>query len=97
MFKNGKIVHCPWITLFFEEIDMTLLTDKKEELTTIEVEHGIYSKQQKFGFVYQKKNMEEILKDFTGEVYIAQTVYHNFKLEINDLFGTKTMHIVSDE
>lgn len=96
MFKNGKIVHCPWITLFFEEIDSTLLTNIKDELTTIVIESRIYSRHQKFGFIYQRKNIEKILNEFTGKVYIAQTVYNNFKDEISDLFGTKVIYIVPD-
>ena len=39
IYINGKFVYCPWITLFFEEIDAGLLVKDRKELNTLKVEH----------------------------------------------------------
>ena len=58
IYKNGKFVHCPWITLFFEEIDAGLLVKDRKELNTLKVEHQLYKNCSKYGFIY-KNNMDK--------------------------------------
>ena len=95
IYKNGKFVHCPWITLFFEEIDAGLLVKDRKELNTLKVEHQLYKNCSKYGFIY-KNNMDKFLMNFTGEVYIAKTVYLNFEEEMKKLFGSKVIYIIPD-
>ena len=95
LYKNGKFVHCPWITLFFEEIDAGLLVKDRKELNTLKVEHQLYKNCSKYGFIY-KNNMDKFLMNFTGEVYIAKTVYLNFEEEMKKLFGSKVIYIIPD-
>lgn len=95
IYKNGKFVHCPWITLFFEEIDAGLLVKDRKELNTLKVEHQLYKNCSKYGFIY-KNNMDKFLMNFTGEVYIAKTIYLNFEEEMKKLFGAKVIYIISD-
>ena len=66
-----------------------MVKDRKE-LNTLKVEHQLYKNCSKYGFIY-KNNMDKFLMNFTGEVYIAKTVYLNF-----ELFGAKVIYIISD-
>ncbi len=82
-------------TLFFEEIDAGLLVKDRKELNTLKVEHQLYKNCSKYGFIY-KNNMDKFLMNFTGEVYIAKTVYLNFEEEMKKLFGSKVIYIITD-
>lgn len=64
-----------------------MVKDRKE-LNTLKVEHQLYKNCSKYGFIY-KNNMDKFLMNFTGEVYIAKTVYLNFEEEMKKLFGAK--------
>lgn len=94
MWKNGKIIPCPWFTLFFEKIDPMAVALYPDKVTSIEIENKIFKSKQKVGFIYQKDVIAEIMEKYTGNIYITKSLYLNFKNEIDEGAATKAIHII---
>ena len=94
MWKNGKIIPCPWFTLFFEKIDPMEVWLYPDKVTSIEIENKIFKSKQKVGFIYQKDVIDEIMEKYTGNIYITKSLYLNFKNEIDERAATKSIHII---
>lgn len=94
MWKNGKIIPCPWFTLFFEKIDPMEVGLYPDKVTSIEIENKIFKSKQKVGFIYQKDVIDEIMEKYTGNIYITKSLYLNFKNEIDERAATKSIHII---
>ena len=55
-----------------------------------------------YGFLFEKKLINNFQKNYRGKIYIARTVYENFKEEISDLYSkweyeNKNINILWDE
>ena len=97
MWKEGKIVPCPWFSLFFDEIDLSRVTESDKMITSNDIETRIFVEQMKFGFVYQKSPVSAILKEYEGNIYITKSVYRNHESELKRELGTRTTFILPDQ
>lgn len=96
-------VSCPMISIISDDVK-AIDCHYNRPIRNWDINELIKNEEAKFvyGFLFEKKLINNFQKNYRGKIYIARTVYENFKEEISDLYSkweyeNKNINILWDE